>query len=80
MAKTKAAAKPKPEPVIIDSSKVYLCIWKDATGTPKAYGAHADKKIARKIADKARDKYEKANTIDLTTFEIFSIPLNPDKA
>ena len=58
----------------VDTSRVYLCVWRDAQGIPRAYGCDVDKATAKKLAGKACGKYEKANIgTDLTGFDVYAV-------
>jgi hypothetical protein len=73
--KEKAPAAPKTE-TPKDYSKVYVCIWLDAKGTPQAFGADCDKATAKKIAGKACAKYEKKNgNPELPNFAVHVVSL-----
>ena len=60
----------------VDKNKVHLCVWRDPEGMPRAYGAAVDKRVARKIAEQQRIKYEKKSGIDLVSFDISRVSLD----
>jgi len=74
MAQDKKAEK-KPE-TVIDYTKLYVGIWSDAKGMPRAFGANCDKAIAKKVANKECARYEKANGVELPGFAIHVVTLS----
>jgi hypothetical protein len=71
----KTAPKPKAPTPPIDRTKCFLCVWFDPQNIGRAFGADPDKLVARKIADKNRNKYESATGTDLQTFAILTVSL-----
>jgi stage V sporulation protein SpoVS len=75
-AKKAPVSKPKPIEEKPEPGKVWLCIWKDASGDFRASGVGAVRSEAKKIAEKARRRYERENGIDLVTYVMAKVDVS----